>query len=86
MKNKLIDLNNHLFEQIERLGDEDISDEELEKEVIRSKAMTTVAQTIINNASLVLKAKQHNDEYNNPKSEHGELFKLVENKEKYFKE
>lgn len=65
MKNKLTDLNNHLFEQIERLNDEDLKDEELDKEIERSKAVTKVAQTIINNGSLILNAKKHIDEYGN---------------------
>ena len=32
-KNKLTDLNNHLFAELERLGDEDLKGEELEKEI-----------------------------------------------------
>lgn len=63
MKNSLGDLNNHLFEQIERLNDEDLSNEGLDKEINRTKAMTTVANTIINNASLVLDAIKHTTEY-----------------------
>lgn len=30
-RNTLMDLNNHLFAELERLGDEDLSQEELEK-------------------------------------------------------
>lgn len=56
MKNKLSDLNNHLFEQLERLNDEDIKDEKLESEIKRAKAITNVAQTIINNANTILEA------------------------------
>lgn len=62
-RNKLTDLNNHLFEQLERLNDEELDEEELEKEIKRSKAITSVAKTIINNARLSLDAKKHIDEY-----------------------
>lgn len=57
MKNTLGDLNNHLFAQLERLGEEDLTTEELEKEMDRTKAITQVSTQIINNASLVLRAK-----------------------------
>lgn len=43
MKNTLSDLNNHLFAQLERLGEEDLDEEEIKKEVQRSKAITDVA-------------------------------------------
>lgn len=56
MKNKLSDLNNHLFAQIERLGDEDLSDERIEKEAKRAEAVVAVADQIIRNADLQLKA------------------------------
>ena len=39
MKNTLSDLNNYLFESIERLNDDSLSDEELEKEIKRSEAV-----------------------------------------------
>jgi hypothetical protein len=63
MKNKLSDLNNHLFAQLERLSDEDLTDEQLVVEYSRTKAMTDVAKTIINNAELVLKAAEFSTEY-----------------------
>lgn len=62
MKNTLGDLNNHLFAQLERLGDEDLTGEELIKEINRSKAITDVANQIVSNGSLVLKAKMAYDE------------------------
>lgn len=56
MKNKLSDLNNHLFSQIERLSDEDLSLEQIEKEVKRTKAIVSIADQITGNADLQLKA------------------------------
>jgi len=63
MKNKLNDLNNHLFEQMERLNDEDLSSEELEREIKRAKAMSSIASNIVCNAALALEAQQYIDEY-----------------------
>jgi hypothetical protein len=60
MQNKLIDLNNHLFAQIERLGDEEMDREKLEKEIERSKAITSVSKEIVSNARLVLDAHIQN--------------------------
>lgn len=41
-RNKLSDLNNHLFMQLERLGEEDLKGEELLEEINRSKAISDV--------------------------------------------
>ncbi|HEA67789.1 MAG TPA: hypothetical protein ENI07_13345 [Desulfobacterales bacterium] len=56
MKNRLIDLNNHLFLQLERLLDEDLDDEGITREINRSKSTSNIAAQIINNANLALKA------------------------------
>ncbi len=58
MKNGLSDLNNHLFAELERLGDEDLTGEALQQEICRAKAITEVAEKVVANASLVLKAEQ----------------------------
>ena len=58
MNNKLIDLNNHLFAEIERLGDEELKGDGLVQEIERAKAITGVASQIIANGSLALKAEQ----------------------------
>lgn len=63
MKNKLVDLNNHLFEELERLNNEELKGEELQEERERAKSMANIAQTIINNGELALKAQKHFDEY-----------------------
>lgn len=52
--NKLTDLNNHLFAQLERLSDEELSHEELQKEIERTKAINGVAKNIIDNAKTTL--------------------------------
>ena len=63
MKNTLSDLNNYLFESLERLMDDDLTQEQIDKEVLRSKAVTSVAQTVIQNGELALKTMQHLNEY-----------------------
>lgn len=63
MKNTLTDLNNYLFEALERLNDDELGEEELDKEIKRSEAVQKVAKTIIDNGALALQAKKHLDEY-----------------------
>ncbi|MDF2889761.1 MAG: hypothetical protein K0R80_128 [Clostridia bacterium] len=63
MKNTLTDLNNYLFESLERLLDEDMSEEQMQKEITRSQAVTAVAETIIQNGELALKTMKHLNEY-----------------------
>ena len=63
MRNTLGDLNLHLFAQLERLSDEELSAEDLKREVLRSRAITSVAKEIIANADIVLQAKKFSTEY-----------------------
>ena len=63
MKNNLMDLNNYLFECIERITDDDLSDDELKREIQRSNAVQQVAKNIIENSRLALEVKKHFDEY-----------------------
>lgn len=63
MKNTLTDLNNYLFEAIERLNDDSLDPEALEKEIKRSEAVTKVAQTIIENGEMAIRAQKVMYEY-----------------------
>lgn len=65
MKNNLNDLNDYLFEELERLNDDESlsSDVDFDKEIKRSKAITDVASKIIDNASTLLKAAELQEEY-----------------------
>lgn len=58
MKNTLGDLNNHLFAQLERLGDEELEGEKLQEEIGRAKSITSIASQIISNGNLVLEAEK----------------------------
>lgn len=63
IKNTLVDLNNHLFEQMERLNDDDLTERELEKEIKRAKSMASIAQAIVANADIGIKAEKLKIEY-----------------------
>ena len=56
MKNKLSDLNNHLFAQLERLANEALTAEQLDAEVKRAEAIVSIADQVTGNAELQLRA------------------------------
>lgn len=65
MKNKIEDLNNYLFEQLERLQDDSLTDDQMQQEINRSRAVTSVASQIIQLGDLSLRATKLRAEYNN---------------------
>lgn len=75
MRNTLGDLNNHLFEQLERLNDEDLKGSQLLDEIERAKAITIISNQIIQAGNLSFKvamAKHDNYELDTmPKSLEG---------------
>ena len=58
MKNKLTDLNNLLFEQLERLNDDELTGTELEEQILKAAAIGQISSKIIAGASVQLKAIQ----------------------------
>lgn len=63
MKNTLSDLNNYLFESLERLMDDELTGEALDSEIKRSRAVTDIAEALIHNGELSLKAVKYKTEY-----------------------
>lgn len=63
MKNTLTDLNNILFEQIERINDDELKGDKLEEQLKKTKTVNDIAKTIVSNANLELQAIKHMDEY-----------------------
>lgn len=60
-KNTLNDLNNHLFAQLERLGDEELAGDELKEELERSRAISDIARNVVSNGNLILQAHKFKD-------------------------
>lgn len=54
MKNTLSDLNNILFAQLERLADDDLSDEAIALEVQRTQSVVSIADRIVSTAQIQL--------------------------------
>lgn len=75
MKNRLTNLNDALFEQLERLNDNDLKDEALKAEIHRSKAMSDIGGRIIENAKVALEGQKLRYDHRNL-----ELPEMLENK------
>jgi len=58
MKNKLPDLQNHLFEMIEKLNDDSLVGEDLNREIKRALAVNELARTAVQNGVLMVKAAE----------------------------
>ena len=56
MKNTLVHLQNHLFEMIETLNDQEFKGEELDEVIKRSLALNELAKTAVTNGALMVKA------------------------------
>jgi len=66
-RNKISDLNNHLFAQLEKPNDDQLQGDNLNTEVNRARAMSSLASQIINSTKLTLDAiKMSNNGEINP--------------------
>lgn len=70
MKNKLADLNDHLFAQLERLSDEGLTTEEIDREAKRGEAIVDIADKIIRAAALKVEAAKLVAEYGGDPTQH----------------
>lgn len=61
--NNLNDLNEILFSQIRKLENDDLTDEQLDREIRKSENITKTATVILKNAELALDAQKQFDEY-----------------------
>lgn len=61
-RNKQIDLDNHLFAELERLDDEELDGEALEREIKRARAISSVAAQINASRANSLRAAVFMDE------------------------
>ena len=74
-KNKLTDLNNHLFEQLERLNDDSLQGDSLETEIQRANAMSQLGSVIVNNSKVALAAMKLKGQF----KDDSELTKFIGN-------
>ena len=61
--NNLNGLNEILFNQIRKLENDDLTDEQLDREIRKSESITKTATVILKNAELALDAQKQFDEY-----------------------
>ena len=58
-KNTMMDLQNLIMAQIETVQDQDLTDEELDREIRKSQAVVSLSGRAIDNARLMLDADKH---------------------------
>ena len=63
MRNSLADLNDYLFEQIERVNDDELKGEELKMQLQRSKMVCQLGSVIVQNAAVMVQGMKVSSEY-----------------------
>jgi hypothetical protein len=62
---RIVELQDHLFEQMERLSKVDLKGEKLTEEIKRSNAIVSLASTVISNGNLLINAAKALDKAGN---------------------
>lgn len=57
----MTDLTDHLFAEIERLSDDELTPDEIEAEVHRAHAIGKLSKTVIDAGNLMMRAAEFND-------------------------
>lgn len=68
MKNKVTDLRDHMFAALERLGNEDLTPEQLKAEIERSKAISNLGHVIVESAKAQIMAARFTGEVEDAKN------------------
>lgn len=74
-KQNLGDLNGYLFEALDTISNPDLSGDELKAEIDRARTVSKLAQSIISNGNLALRAAEFKDE---ALSSHPDVPKMLE--------
>ena len=75
---KISELNVFLSKQLERLDRDDITDDELKKEIARTVAITNIAKQVVDSAKASIDAEKLRQEYRSPSSMGGNIKLLPE--------
>lgn len=63
MKNTLTDLNNYLFEALERVNDDSLNEDQLEQELRKADTIVQISEKVIEIGDLAFRTMQHMDKY-----------------------
>ena len=61
--NRINDLNKILFDRLKAFENDDLTEEQLQREILKTDAVVKVSDVIIKNATLALKAQEQFDQY-----------------------
>ncbi len=79
MKNKLTDLNNYLFEELERLMDDEVCHDEnsTQQEITKSGAIVNLSKAIIDNSRVQIVAVKFANDWNYKNGDLPDVLKIV---------